>query len=245
VTKLHNWKRHKSLDNLRTLSTVVSLMARFRAYTSDSSDDDDDQVLQQHRAPRNVSANAEYSDEDSEDESDSSPSPSSSSEMDEDELMVASNALVEDEDGEYRYGHELNHAKSPPASNRDPTIIPRAHTVGIDAQRMHVMQTSLFRMPEEAAALKAMNKPPRTSLRISDQPLNRKHSRDSDGDGLRVDSKEVCFCPLRSFLGLYYFSFHCSARHLPMTLNSHHIDRHENMLALKTLLRWSRRQKMH
>ncbi|KAK7462816.1 hypothetical protein VKT23_007395 [Stygiomarasmius scandens] len=165
-------------------------MARFRAYTSDSSDEDDDQVLQQHRAPQNVSADAEYSDEDSEDESDSSPSPSSSSEMDEDELMVASNALVEDEDGEYRYGHELNHAKSPPASNRDPTIIPRAHTVGIDAQRMHVMQTSLFRMPEEAAALKAMNKPSRTSLRISDQPLNRKHSRDSDGDGLRVDSKE-------------------------------------------------------
>ncbi|KAF5369066.1 hypothetical protein D9758_002925 [Tetrapyrgos nigripes] len=164
-------------------------MARFRAYASDSSDEDDEQVLEQQKAPQNVSADMEYSEEDSEDESSSSPSPSSSSEMDEDELEVAPNALVEDEDGEYRYGHELGHVKSPPASNRDPTIIPRAHTVGIDAQRMHVMQTSLFRMPEEAAALKAMNQPSRMTLRV-EQPLNRKHSRDSEGDGLRFESRE-------------------------------------------------------
>ncbi|THV04722.1 hypothetical protein K435DRAFT_746502 [Dendrothele bispora CBS 962.96] len=165
-------------------------MARFRAYNSDSSDEDDEeQILEQQKALQHVPGDAEYSDEeDSEDES-SSSSPSSS-EMDEDELVVAPNALVEDEDGEYRYGHELNNAKSLSAPNRDPTIIPRAHTVGIDAQRMHVMQTSLFRMPEEAAALKAMSKPARTSLRPLDQHLNRKHSRDSDGDGLRLESRE-------------------------------------------------------
>jgi nuclear pore complex protein Nup98-Nup96 len=170
------------------------LMARFRAYISDSSDDDDEeQVLERPKGLQKVSANLEYSEEeDSDDESSSSPSSSSSSEMDEDELEMAPNALVEDDDGEYRYGHEVGKAKSSTASNRDPTIIPRAHTVGIDAQRMHVMQTSLFRMPEEAAALKAMKQPSRTSLRVNDQPLTRKHSRDSDGDGLRFESKEVC-----------------------------------------------------
>ncbi|KAG6804864.1 hypothetical protein H0H93_006487, partial [Arthromyces matolae] len=56
---------------------------------------------------------------------------------------------------------------------------------------MHVMQTSLFRVPEEAAALKALNEPqpPRPSLRVPLQ-MNRKHSRESDADVLRIDSRE-------------------------------------------------------
>lgn len=92
---------------------------------------------------------------------------------------------------------------SPPAKTRlniprnDPTIIPWAKHVGVDAQTMHVMQTSLFRMPEEAAALKALQQVPKpmTTVRLDisarNQTVNRKHSRDSDGDGLRIDSREV------------------------------------------------------
>jgi nuclear pore complex protein Nup98-Nup96 len=190
-------------------------MARFRAYASDSSDDGN---ASESEDPKRVSAE----DDEGECESDQESSSSSASEMHEDELLPSRiprrpkskrNALVEDEDGEIRYADEVNdrrpavrvsHASSsssssssstsppPRTAHGDPTIIPWAQHVGVDPQKMHVMQTSLFRMPEEAAALKAMNQPSRSNLRIPLQPLNRKHSRDSDGDGLRVDSREVC-----------------------------------------------------
>lgn len=54
------------------------------------------------------------------------------------------------------------------------------------------MQTSFFRMPEEAAALKALNQRPplRPNIRKAFQSLNRKHSRDSEGDGLRGEPRE-------------------------------------------------------
>jgi nuclear pore complex protein Nup98-Nup96 len=186
-------------------------MARFRAYASDSSDDDS--ASEPEKRPKHVSERDE-----SESESDKDSSTSSSSEMHEDELVSSRirrrkkpkrNALVEDEDGEFRYANEMDDDRGPavrvsPASSSsstppppraahgDPTIIPWAQHIGVDPQKMHVMQTSLFRMPEEAAALKAMNEPARPNLRIPLQPLNRKHSRDSDGDGLRAESREVC-----------------------------------------------------
>ncbi|EDR08209.1 uncharacterized protein LACBIDRAFT_297625 [Laccaria bicolor S238N-H82] len=147
----------------------------------------------------------------------SSGSSSSSSDMDEDELIAprtmksvnsrGHNALVEDKDGEIRYAHEVDVRVSPPSTrssppsnprqhvNGNPTIIPWAQQIGVDAQKMHVMQTSLFRMPE-AAALRALNQPTRPqqttrqNLVLPAQSLNRKHSRDSDGDGLRFDSRE-------------------------------------------------------
>lgn len=176
-------------------------MARFRAYTSDSSDNDS------ASEPDNETRPADDQDE-SESDSESSSS-SSSSEMNEDELLTSAsrrrrrmdrNALVEDEEGEIRYAHEVDvrvspasSSSSPPPRNRgDPTIIPWAQHIGVDAQKMHVMQTSLFRVPEEAAALKTLNQQAHPSLRIPLQPLNRKHSRDSDGDGLHPNSREVC-----------------------------------------------------
>ncbi|KAF5379022.1 hypothetical protein D9615_006077 [Tricholomella constricta] len=181
-------------------------MARFRAEFSDSSDDDS--------SPENeTQAQNESSEDDRESEEEFSRSPSP--EMHENELLtsmarrrkqVKRTALVEDEDGEIRYAHEVGEARGPnlrvspasssssspppPRARGDPTIIPWAQHIGVDAQKMHVMQTSLFRMPEEAAALKALNQQPRPNLRVPLQPLNRKHSRDSDGDGLRIDSRE-------------------------------------------------------
>jgi nuclear pore complex protein Nup98-Nup96 len=58
------------------------------------------------------------------------------------------------------------------------------------------MQTAFFRAPEEAAALKSLNEPTkgpsRIRLEVNKNPkVNRKHSRDSEGDGLRLDSREV------------------------------------------------------
>ncbi|CAA7267293.1 unnamed protein product [Cyclocybe aegerita] len=201
-------------------------MARFTAYTSDSGSDDEQlepQNVTTSETPQHVEpvADSESEDEESEEvEEDTSESSSESSEMDEDELVSSppgrqrrskdQNALVEDDNGDIQYAHEVPAVRvSPPSTGRrsppitrpiahgDPTIIPWAQHVGVDAQKMHVMQTSLFRMPEEAAALKAMNQPPkakgpaiRLDLGSKGQSVNRKHSRDSDGEGLRMDSRE-------------------------------------------------------
>ena len=138
-----------------------------------------------------------------------SKSDSSSSDMHEDELWPSPprkkpsrNALVEDEDGDTYFAHEvetgpeINVASSssrhlPAGIRPDPTVIPWAQHIGVDAQKMHVMQTSLFRMPEEVAALKASNQSTTRPRLVIPQPLHRKHSRDSDGEGLRFESREV------------------------------------------------------
>ena len=188
-------------------------MARFSANCTDSSDDDEELELTVVQPPPKKEALRSRQplppaddEEDSEEEDEGDSDDSSSSDMQEDDLMVSPprktpamtrNALIQDEDGEIRYAHEVTHRaqqprKSPPRQRDDPTIIPRAKQVGVDAQRMHVMQTSLFRQPEEAAALRG-NKPVTSAKRLQllPQPINRKHSRESDGDGLRVDPREV------------------------------------------------------
>lgn len=117
------------------------------------------------------------------------------------------NALVEDERGEIRFVHEIDKRTSPasvssrssPGSRAhsvrqgDPTIIPWAQQIGVDSQRMHVMQASLFRSQEEAAALRALNQPSKKkgpAVRL-EADKSRKHRRDSDGDAMRYDSREV------------------------------------------------------
>ncbi|KAJ7695132.1 nuclear protein 96-domain-containing protein [Mycena rosella] len=153
-------------------------MARFRAYTSDSSSDDE--------PPSDEEKIPEEAPELPEDDSDDESSSSASSDLREEELVTRPrprNGLVEDENGDIQYAHEVLRPRV------DPTLIPWAQHIGVDAQKMHVMQTSLFRVPEEAAAMRAAEKPARFHLQVP-QSLNRKHSRDSDGDGLRFESKE-------------------------------------------------------
>ena len=194
-------------------------MARFTAYASDESGSDEEQeksgdAKTTSRPPIRVSSADDPESEDS--------SSSSSSEMQEDELLSSPprrrrkpqnqdrNALVEDENGDVHYAHEVHVNVSPPSSTSqpspppktriiargDPTIIPWAQHVGVDAQKMHVMQTAFFRAPEEAAALKSLGEstkgPSRIRLEVhKNSKVNRKHSRDSEGDGLRLDSREV------------------------------------------------------
>ncbi|KAJ7180452.1 nuclear protein 96-domain-containing protein [Mycena filopes] len=154
-------------------------MARFRAYTSDSSSSDDEAPSDEEKSPDHA---PELPEEDSDDESSSSMS----SDLREEDLVTRQrprNGLVEDENGDIQYAHEVSRPRT------DPTLIPWAQHIGVDAQKMHVMQTSLFRVPEEAAAMRAVERPARAYLQVA-QPLSRKHSRDSDGDGLRFESKE-------------------------------------------------------
>lgn len=87
-------------------------------------------------------------------------------------------------------------ASPPPEARRraDPTLVPRAREIGVDRQRMHVMQTALFRAPEEEAALRSItqvaSKPSAKKLLLPSGRA-RKHGRDSDGDGVRADSRQV------------------------------------------------------
>ncbi|KAI6168370.1 nuclear protein 96-domain-containing protein [Pisolithus thermaeus] len=138
----------------------------------------------------------EEEDEEDEDEGESS------SEMDENELVLyrpkrtRNHAPAEDLDAEGRYSHPRHRSHSSTSSESetegqrpvDSAATSWAQTVGVDVQKMHVMQTSLFRMPEEAATLQAMSRPTLPRFRLT-PGVTRKHSRDSLGEG-RLDSQE-------------------------------------------------------
>lgn len=189
-------------------------MTRFRAYASDSSsssseDEEEIKKVQSRRVDDDSESEESEEDVDEEDE-ESSDGSMSSSEMLEHELVYGKSrrrrrtALVEDENGDMQLEGDddedersssgsSSHSESlgPRGVPGDPNIIPWARQIGVDAQKMHVMQASLFSGPGEAAALKAINdaKPRHKALAL--QPsLNRKHSRDSDGDGIRNESRE-------------------------------------------------------
>lgn len=121
------------------------------------------------------------------------------------------NALVEGKDGEYYHAREIDddeldsedvetsdsdESDSKPQNGRkgESQPIPWAQRVGVDPQKMHVMQASLFRLPEEEAAMKAQAastaRPRKPHLTWANDTLHRKHSRESDGD-LRLATGEV------------------------------------------------------
>jgi nuclear pore complex protein Nup98-Nup96 len=181
-------------------------MVRFTAHTSDLSDSDSEQedvftaqrrpstTSQPQRQPQRQSqrqSQRQRQSQDSQRQEHSDDSSSTSSDLHEEELAPpppprkkrpTRTAFVEDENGR----------SSSPQPHRHPNpATPWAQQVGVDAQRMQLMQVSMFRMPEDAATLKAMSEPKRTSILI-DKALRRKHSRGSDGDPLRAESHEVC-----------------------------------------------------
>jgi nuclear pore complex protein Nup98-Nup96 len=180
-------------------------MARFRAFSSDTSEDEDavedlkhveseEEEEDFHSESESASEQLEEREE-NEEEGDDDDQVDQEEEESEDEYdssplakkQPARNALVEDEDGEIHYSRDLalnRQSKSPSASR----VPPWAHHV--DPQKMHVMQASLFRVPEESAALRALNKQTTSRLGVPTPSLNRKHSRDSDGDW-RMDAREV------------------------------------------------------
>ena len=83
--------------------------------------------------------------------------------------------------------------ESPPPNQDqvDNSIIPRAQQLGVEPQRMHVMQASLFRTEGGVEGALTRHKAPVPVYSLS---LSRKHSRDSDGEGLRQGSQQVSSC---------------------------------------------------
>jgi len=172
-------------------------MTRYRAYSSDSYDSDEG-----HRQKTKANAASpitEPSEYDSADEdeslSESGASSLRSSHMsDKDSASTAArtssisrkgNALVEDKNGEIRYVHEVDGVPAHGPMDVDPPTIPRAQQLGVDVQKMNVMQTSLFRMPEQTAALKALQGKTswkRLDLAPPSTTQQRKHAREPDPD---------------------------------------------------------------
>lgn len=161
-------------------------MARFRAYATDSEDEDDYSNEEVEKAV--------------EDESEPEFPMHQSPPAQQSRLPVHE---LEDEDMYYDEEPEVDEERDstspPPLAQRitDPSLTPWARQVGVDPQKMHVMQTSLFRVPEEAAAIKEAVQPRVSSRRklVLTNGLTRKHSRDSEGEGLRADSRQVRVCP--------------------------------------------------
>ena len=188
-------------------------MARFRAYVTDSEDEEEDVSMEvPPQKPPPVARNHARDEDESMDEDDLQPvtRPQATYEEDSSEEEEEEEEEEEDEeeeeaeeeedsesesdedDGRRRVGRRAQLTAAQVARQGDPTIIPRARELGVDPQRMHVMQTSLFRMPEEEQVLKVLNGPQsRRKLLQLKSGLNRKHSRDSEGDGLRADSRQV------------------------------------------------------
>ncbi|KAF8583009.1 hypothetical protein K439DRAFT_1412588 [Ramaria rubella] len=114
----------------------------------------------------------------------------------------AANALVEDEDGEYRYVHESRPRERAVSSDEDDEMVPGEQPapwpsrIGVEPHKIHVMQASFFRVPEEEAAMKAAAQTAgkSKSQQHADKLLRlaRKHSRGSEtgGDGMLLDKAE-------------------------------------------------------
>ena len=186
------------------LCVSASAMARFRAYVTDSEEEDEDDVSMELPPPKPVpvAAPQELREDDSMDEDDLRPTTrpqaalnevySEEEEEEEEDAEEDDESEDSEEDGRRRGRNSAQPPRGQLSRQGDPTIIPWAREIGVDPQKMHVMQTSLFRMPEEERALKALNEPqPRRKLLQLKSALTRKHSRDSEGEGLRADSRQV------------------------------------------------------
>ncbi|CCL99212.1 uncharacterized protein FIBRA_01227 [Fibroporia radiculosa] len=199
---------NSSASILRTFQPSFLLkMTRFKAYWTDSEEEDeeetniahdsDDSTGDDRRVDEEIGSDSDASSEDGAWHPDRRRELSHVTEDTESEEEAALDGSSDDDDDNApraRPSVQFDPAiKSPPPTKRsaaDPTIIPWARELGVDAQKMHVMQTSLFRMPEEEAALKALSRPATRRKPSLFASLNRKHSRDSEGEGLRADSRQ-------------------------------------------------------
>jgi nuclear pore complex protein Nup98-Nup96 len=194
-------------------------MARFTALASDTSEDDDQYVVSplikkqsqprtrhqplptprvQHEANEDAEM-ASDSDLSAVDEEDlHSDSPRSNARGQHALIRAARGTYTteepEDDESSGESSRSSPEAPLPEHRRGDPTIIPWAQRIGVDPQKLHVMQASLFRAPETAEALKQL---PPEGDRLTPNGLHRKHSRDSEGEGLRATTQGVCHFSVR------------------------------------------------
>ena len=192
-------------------------MARFSALASDTSEEDEQYATSPPKKnPQKKTRSAfppsrvQRVDEDAEMASDSESSRADEEELHSDSSQVGANnrrtfgragvGIYPTEDPEEGEGREESGDSSASSSDEllpehrrgNSSIIPWAQRIGVDPQKMHVMQASLFRAPETAETMKQLNAEKPERARLTPNGLHRKHSRDSEGEGLRSVAQEVC-----------------------------------------------------
>ena len=194
-------------------------MARFTALASDTSEDEKyvaspprkpPQSRSHHTFPpprvQRVNEDADMATDsgssraDEEEEDDEEELPSDSSRLSPDIQRTSrrpdGDMYASEEQGEGDESSDSSRSSSegplPEHRRGDPSVIPWARRIGIDPQKMHVMHASLFPRPESAEVLKQSNVDKPDRARLTPNGLHRKHSRDSEGDGLRAGTQEVC-----------------------------------------------------
>src|ERR1700761_6332587 len=193
-------------------------MARFSALASDTSEEDEQYAtsppkknLQKKTRPAFPPPRVQRVDEDAEMASDSESSRADEEELHSDSSQVGANnqrtfgragaGIYPTEDPEEGEGREESGDSSASSSDEllpehrrgNSSIIPWAQRIGVDPQKMHVMQASLFPRTDSAAeTLKPSNAEKPDRARLTPNGVHRKHSRDSVGDGVRAMTQEVC-----------------------------------------------------
>lgn len=194
-------------------------MARFTALPSDTSEDEKYVASPPRKPPQPRSRHpflpprVQHVDEDADMASDSGSSHADEEEEgdEEDELPSDASRLSPDirrasaradgdgyateerEEGEGSSESSRSSLELPEHRRGDPSIIPWAQRIGIDPQKMHVMHASLFPGQEPAETQKQLNAEKTDRARWTPNGLHRKHSRDSEGEGVRaVATREVC-----------------------------------------------------
>jgi nuclear pore complex protein Nup98-Nup96 len=190
-------------------------MARFTALPSDTSEDDEKYVaspprktppqprtrrafppsrLQRPDDDAEMISDSGSSRADEEDEEGEEDPPSDSSRMSANKQRASARAMSEEpEEEESGESSRSSLEVALPEHRRgDPSIIPWAQRIGIDPQKMHVMHASLFPAQESAEAMKQLSVEKHDRARLTPNGLHRKHSRDSEGEGLRAATQEVC-----------------------------------------------------
>jgi nuclear pore complex protein Nup98-Nup96 len=150
-----------------------------------SDEDDEDENIPPPPAARQTRQTRQRVPTDEEDSESGSYSEESSSGSQTDEDESESDAST----GPVARAHAPPQPQTRSQSRVDTTLIPWAKTVGVDAQKMHLMQASLFHQPEAERVFRDLDveAPRRRPFRH----LNRKHSRDSDGNDI-PGSSQVC-----------------------------------------------------
>ena len=187
-------------------------MARFRAFLTDSESEEEETTQNAAAASHSTAKPADVGMTDDDPEEADSGSESESSQSPHKHQKHAGTALVRLKDeknyraSKSRRSESLtgsstgedseadsddNESPPPNRSQADPSLIPRAQQLGVEPQRMHVMQASLFRAEDGVEGVPTRHKALALSSSLG---LTRKHSRDSDGEGLRQDSQQVSVC---------------------------------------------------
>ena len=210
-----NPSRHAcDIVTIAFFTAAFDTMARFRAFLTDSESEAEESAQNATAVAQPPAKSGDIGMNEDDSEKANSGSESESSQSSSKHQKRAGKALVHRKDEKNYRGSKSRRSETPtdvstseqdseadsgddgsPPENQpqvDPSLIPRAQQLGVEPQRMHVMQASLFREDDIVEGVPTRHRGLAQSSSLS---LSRKHSRDSDGEGLKQDSQLVSAHP--------------------------------------------------